>query len=56
MDAMVSAKISFHTQGPEKIQNPIVVHGNAVVHLYDFLYNEQEYREYKNESNNIKAS
>ncbi len=26
MDAIVSAKINFHTQGPERIQQPSLVH------------------------------
>ncbi len=36
MDAMVSAKISLHTQGPERIRKSTPVHGNAVVDLHDW--------------------
>jgi hypothetical protein len=36
MDAMVSAKISFNTQGTERIQKLTLVHGNAVVDLHDW--------------------
>ncbi len=35
MDAMVPDKISFHTDGPERIQKSTPVHGNAVVDLHD---------------------
>jgi hypothetical protein len=38
MDAMVSTKISFHTQGPERIQKSTPVHGDAVVDLHDWSY------------------
>ncbi len=36
MDAMVSTKISFHTQGPERIRKSTPVHGDAVVDLHDW--------------------
>ena len=35
MYAMVSAKINFHTQEPERIQKSTLVYGNVVVDLHD---------------------
>ncbi len=35
MDTMGSAKISFHTQEPKKMQKSTLVHGNAVGDLHD---------------------
>jgi hypothetical protein len=35
LDAMVSAKISFLTQGPKRIQKSTPTQGNAVVDLHD---------------------
>jgi hypothetical protein len=41
---MVSTKISFHTQGPERKRKSTPVHGDAVVDLHDRIYQESIYQ------------